>query len=441
MTNNQSADPSEGIVSEVPRAWCEEAPGAHLSGVEHKLVAGGGCVQGYVAPGFESLVDVFIQNFDRGELGAAFTVRQRGRLLVDIWGGKVHKDAQADWSRDTMAVFFSCTKMMSSLVILHLVDRGLLGLDTPLEQVWPELKAAQQGATLRMLLAHTIGLPAVATKLAPNAYDNPGVMAKILAQQDPFWEPGIRVGYQPITFGFLVAELVHRVAGCSIGAYFHKVFAGPLGLDLYLGMPEALYPRVAPIAPYRPGKGEPLSHVAQACKHIGSIQNLWMFNSGGWSIHSINEAAGLAVELPAANGVGTSRGLSALLSLLGDDQALARVGLSPETRARLNHVESATHKDATLLCATRFSLGFMKSIANYHDHLADHFEIGANAFGHVGHGGSFGFYDADAELSAAYIMNQQGPGILLNERGEALITATYTALGFQKTTAGAWLAP
>ena len=64
--------------------------------------------------------------------------------------------------------------------------------------------------------------------------------------------------------------------------------------------------------------------------------------------------------------------------------------------------------------------------------------ISEDAFGHVGAGGSFGFADPKAEMSFGYTMNRMGPGMLLTDRGQSLVDATYRALGYQSNASGVW---
>jgi CubicO group peptidase (beta-lactamase class C family) len=64
--------------------------------------------------------------------------------------------------------------------------------------------------------------------------------------------------------------------------------------------------------------------------------------------------------------------------------------------------------------------------------------LGDTAFGHVGMGGSIGFADPEAHLSFGYNMNRMGAGILLNDRGQALVDAAYTALGYRSNASGVW---
>jgi CubicO group peptidase (beta-lactamase class C family) len=89
-------------------------------------------------------------------------------------------------------------------------------------------------------------------------------------------------------------------------------------------------------------------------------------------------------------------------------------------------VSSAVNRDATLCIATRFAMGFMVSMDNRHVPEADSVLLGEHAFGHVGAGGSIGFADPAAGLAMGYVMNKQGKGILMNERGQGLVDAAYS---------------
>ena len=53
-------------------------------------------------------------------------------------------------------------------------------------------------------------------------------------------------------------------------------------------------------------------------------------------------------------------------------------------------------------------------------------------------GGSIGFADPQASLSFAYTMNRMGAGLLLTDRGQSLVDATYGSLGWRSDRSGAW---
>jgi len=119
----------------------------------------------------------------------------------------------------------------------------------------------------------------------------------------------------------------------------------------------------------------------------------------------------------------------------GGGQLVDRDGLD-----RMRRVSSAVNRDATLWIATRFAMGFMVSMDNRARPDKDSVILGEHAFGHVGAGGSIGFADPACALAFGYSMNRMGKGILLNERGQSLVDATYRVLGHRSSTSGSWMA-
>jgi CubicO group peptidase (beta-lactamase class C family) len=265
-------------------------------------------------------------------------------------------------------------------------------------------------------------------------------MTELLAAEEPFWKPGTRNGYHMVNFGWTVGEIVRRVSGRSLGTFFREEVAGPLGIDFWIGLPEEVEERVAPVIPYMPSPGEPLGTFVQTL--LGdpqSIPALSLLNVGGFDP---NCRAAHAAEIGGAGGISNARGLAGMYAPLADGGALDGVRLVDGRQlARMQEVAMATHEDATLLIPTRFGLGFMKSMDNRRRPAGDRDSVilSSAAFGHVGAGGSIGFADPAAGLAFGYSMNRMGHGILLNERGQALVDATYRALGYASNDAGVWL--
>ncbi|MCA8926939.1 MAG: beta-lactamase family protein [Alphaproteobacteria bacterium] len=401
-----------------------------------------GTVQGHVAPGFEAVADTFVANFaERGEVGASLSVRVRGEPVVDLWGGSADPQAGRAWQEDTVCTVFSCTKAATAFCAHLLAERGALDRDAPAADLWPELAAnGKDGLTLRMMLDHTAGLPALREKLKPDCLLDWDYMCEKLAAEAPFWEPGTRSSYHAVTFGYLVGEMVRRASGRSLGAYFAEEIAGPLGIDYWIGLPEAMEPRVAPILLYRPGKDEPRTPFMVEATKRGSVANLFVFNHGDWMAGGVNTRAGRAAEIGAAGGITNGRGLAGLFAAMTDEAAARPLGFSPETLAGFGQCSAASHADATLHVPVRFGPGFMLSMDNRKRVAGgDSVILGARAFGHVGAGGSLGFADPEAGLAFGYAMNRQGPGVFLNPRGQGLVDATYRALGYRTDAAGVWL--
>jgi len=183
-------------------------------------------VSGWVHPDYLPVAARFMNNFNGVELGASACVVVGGYRVVDLWGGQVAAGGDP-WQAQTVVPFYSCSKILTTLVCHQLIDSLGCDLDAPLSDVWPELKAARQGATLRMALNHTLGLPAMSEPLKQAAYEDHAYMAEQLAAQEPWWLPGSAVGYHPVTFGFVLNEWVLRVSGETIRQRFARLWAQP----------------------------------------------------------------------------------------------------------------------------------------------------------------------------------------------------------------------
>jgi CubicO group peptidase (beta-lactamase class C family) len=383
-----------------------------------------GRIEGEVAPGWEPVAEAFLANFrERGEAAASVHLRLRGEVVVDLWGG-----AAADGTvcgRDEVQVLFSCTKAASAVVLHLLAERGTIDLDAPAAEWWPELAAeGKESLTPRMILDHTAGLPAFREPVPADLLVNQEEAAARLAAQAPFWEPGSRTGYHALTYGVLLGELVRRADGRSLGRVFAEEVAGPLGLDLHIGLPESEEGRVLPIAVRRPSPEDPETPFTTAATTRGTITNLFVFNSGDWATKGLNTREGRAAEIPSAGGIGNARSLAGLF-----DALMAGRVLKPETVAGLSRCSSATHLDATLRTATRFGPGFMLAMEDRRKGgSGEALRIPPGAFGHTGAGGSLGFADPESGLAFGYAMTRMGFGLFLNPRGEALLEAARACL-------------
>ncbi|WP_228566186.1 serine hydrolase domain-containing protein [Nocardia sp. SYP-A9097] len=377
-------------------------------------------IYGEVDPAFDAVTAEFERNFaERGEVGASVCVILDGRPVVDLWGGVADPATGRAWERDTVGVVFSCTKAAVALCI-HLLSRsGEIDPNMPVSRVWPEFAANGKGdITIGMLLDHSAGIPVLSAPIGPKALQDWDFMTGRIAEQTPFWRPGTRHGYHPVTFGHTLGEVVRRVTGVSIGSFFATEIAEPMGLDFWIGLPEQIEPRIAPIITAAPGPTTPF--LEAALHQRGSIPNLFVFNSGDFARTGVNTRAGRAAEIPGANGVTNARGLARLYA-----GALQDPDLIPGER-----FPTSPGFDETLHMSTRFDRGFMRAMDN-HAALGDghSMRVGAHAYGHCGSGGSIGFADPAPRLSVGYTMNKLGHGTLLNERGQALVDAVYRSLG------------
>jgi CubicO group peptidase (beta-lactamase class C family) len=404
-------------------------------------------VQGNCKTGYERVAETFARNFaERGELGASVCLIVGGETVVDLWGGIADPKTNAPWRKDTVSIVFSCTKGATALCAHMLASRGRLDLDAPVTGLWPEFgRHGKERVSTRMMLDHSAAVPALREKVKDSGPYEWDYMTARLADEAPFWEPGTRNGYHGFTFGWTVGEMVRRASGKSLGAFFREEVAKPLGLDFWIGLPEAIEPRVAPIVAYAYRPEEAITpFMRDLATNKQSIPFLFYMNNGAWRAGGANSRAGHAAEIGAANGIANARGLAGMYAPLSQGGGKL---VDARTLVRMGEVSMATHDDATLRIPTRFALGFMKSMDNRKRSVAarvfgedcDSVILSSAAFGHVGAGGSLGFADPVAGFSFGYTMNKMGPGLLMNSRGQQLVDAAYLSLGYKNKDGGVWV--
>jgi len=392
---------------------------------------------------FERVREEFERNFkEREEVGASVCVTLEGETVVDLWGGIADIETNEPWKEDTVSIIYSSTKGATALCAHILASRGLLDIDAPVVKYWPEFgKAGKENVTVKMLLNHQAGLPHVRKPLPQGAFYDWDIMVHALEEQEPFWEPGTRHGYEFWVFGWLVGEVVRRVSGKSLGRFFQDEVAKPLGLDFWIGLPEEIEPRVSKIIMVNLQEMMD-TPFGQAVLDPNSIQGLCMTNDGGAMLAGVDARSFHAAEIGGAGGITNARGLAGMYAPLACGGSLKGVDLvDRDTLARMSAVSSATSQDMTTLIPARLSLGYWKSLDNRRQPpgMQDSAILSEDAFGHAGAGGSIGFADPRERMSFGYVMNKMGAGLGLNPRGQSLVDAAYISLGFRSNVSGSWL--
>ena len=285
-------------------------------------------VGGFVAPGFERVAAKFERNFTaRQEVGAAFAATLGGRPVVDLWGGLAAPERGEPWREDTAQVMFSGTKGLVAACLVLLMDRGLLSLDDAVADHWPEFAAhGKASVRVRDVVSHAARLPGLATRVTWQEATDDRRMAALLASQPQCEDERAASTYHAITFGWLCGELVRRVDGRSIGTFFAQEIAAPLGLDLWIGVPEHVEHRIARISVGATWSRAPIAR-ARPDSHDRLLASVYgnpvRFDPAGgfpW-----NEQAWLAAEVPGVNAVGTARSIARLYGEL--PALLSREGL------------------------------------------------------------------------------------------------------------------
>jgi len=368
---------------------------------------------------FAGVRSALARNFrDHGEVGAAVAITIEGRLVVDLWAGWADRIRTRPWQRDTLVNVFSVGKAMAALSLLVLVERGQVDLDAPAARYWPEFAArGKSEVTVRMLLCHRAGLPAIRRSLPRFAMYDWELMTSALAAEEPWWEPGRTHGYHVNTFGFLIGEIVRRVSGESIGAFFRREVAAPLGADFHFGIGPEHDQR---IADYLFGD-EPPEMVDDDDERQFLLRHVYLNPPGLSGFGTVNTRAWRAAEMPSTNGHASARAVARIYSVLACGGAIDGVRLLRTETIERAIAEASSGPDLVLRRPSRFGLGFQLTQPER--------PLGTNprSFGHFGAGGSLGFADPDAQLAFAYTMNQPGPR-WQNPRNRGLIDAVYASL-------------
>jgi CubicO group peptidase (beta-lactamase class C family) len=385
-------------------------------------------VSGIVKQGFEAVRQAFVENFERrNELGAACCVYYRGERVVDLWGGIRNQATGEPWEEDTMVIFFSTTKGLSAMAVALAHSRGWLDYDERVCVYWPEF--AQQGKdqiTVRQLLAHQAGLFVLDERPTKELVADLDRLAVVLARQKPVWPPGLRQGYHGITLGFYQSELLRRVDPDhrSVGRFFQDEIATPLGLDLYIRLPEEIPDsRLARLSRPTGVTWDMFTMpIAVTLAGLNPRSNLRRCLVGSEVPEQSDRVYARNLEVPSGGGVGTARSLARAYSAFATGGS--EIGLREETlRQLMAPAIPPAHgfRDQCLKVQVQFSLGFAKL------GVEDPF-IDPGAFGHFGAGGSLGFADPHAQVGYGYIPNRflmsfQDP------RDIALRTALYRSIG------------
>ena len=382
-------------------------------------------VEGTCDPKFNRVKDAFVENFEkRNEVGAAAAVVLDGKSVVDIWAGHADREKTRPWTRDTLVNVYSTTKGVTAICAHRLADKGLLDIDAPVAKYWPEFaQAGKDKLPVRYLLSHRAGMAAVRKPLDDDALFNWNKMTTALAEQEPWWEPGTKHGYHALTFGHLVGEVIRRITGKTPGTYLREEIAGPLGLDLHIGLDAKDDARTGDmIAMPPPGPGEP-NLFAEVMKNPESVAfKAFMNPPGGMRPGLVNTREWRAAEIPAANGHTTAHSLAKLYGTLARGGELDGVRVMSKEQVAQCSIEQSSGPDALLIINTRFSLGFMMSQPGA--------SLGPNAksFGHPGAGGSLGYADPEAKIGFGYTMNKMHASLLIDPRATALIDAVYASM-------------
>ena len=375
-------------------------------------------IKGYCEDRFESVKEEFQKNFENDlEVGASFAVTIEGKHVIDIWGGYADAEKTRPWEQDTIVNVYSTTKVMTSICIHILVDRGLLDLDAPVANYWPEFtQAGKENLPVKYLLSHTSGIAGWDKKFRTKKLYNWDLMVELLAAQKPWWEPGTKSGYHTVTFGYLLGELIRRITNKTVGTFFQEEVADPLNADFHIGVPEDQFGRIADLVPPPPIDLSTFGEIDPKSVAMRSLTNPMI------DVLDTRTREWRMAEIPAANGHGNARSVSRVTAALACGGQLDGVRILSEKAIRRSIEEQSYGIDLVLNTPIRFGLGWGLQ--------SKEIPIGPNEnlFYWGGYGGSVVAVDLDEKMSIAYVMNKMVSTLTGDPRSENLINVLYQAI-------------
>jgi CubicO group peptidase (beta-lactamase class C family) len=378
-------------------------------------------IHGTCDTAFHAVRDAFQNNFvEHGEIGASVCITVNGSKVVDLWGGFSSPQKTHPWQEDQLVNAFSIGKGITAVVAAQCVALGLITYDTRVASIWPEFAVnGKESLTLRDLLGHRAGLPALRTRLPQNAMFNWKLMTECLAAETPWWAPGQEHGYHVNTYGFLVGEFLRRATSKSVGQLISELIATPLKAEIFLGTPSHLHSRIAdyewPNDPFP--EAEPAGLDEEQLLQFNTYYNPSGLSGAG----VVNTAPWRLAEMPSTNVHASARAISALYTSLAHGGTHNKVSLLPQAILDIASSEVSMGDDKILHRTSRFAHGFQLPIPERG------FGPNVESFGHFGAGGSVGFCDPVTKIGFGYVMNQMGPR-WQNPRNRALIDSLYSAL-------------
>lgn len=367
--------------------------------------------EGTVAEGFESVRDAFAEAQSHDEGGAQLCVYRHGKRVVDIWAG-TDKLKNRPYTADTITILMSCTKAVAAICVHMLAQRGLIDYDAPVARYWPEFAAKGKASiTVRDVLAHRAGLMAFDEEsgigFGRELFDWDRCTAA-LANMEPWWKPGTAYSYHALTFGYLAGEIVRRVSGKTVGEFCAAEIAGPLKLDLWIGLPPEQEDRVAPhILPPNQLTAEQARALFSGLgldmnsRPVRAVFNFATTSAEGLNLINTREAH--AAQMPFGNGLANARSMAKMYAAcIGEIDGIRLLTPPTVERVRESQDEEISAPEALKPLAgpapQRFGLGFElpRSIEPM---------LGEGSFGHGGAGGRMAFAHPESGAAVAYVCN------------------------------------
>jgi CubicO group peptidase (beta-lactamase class C family) len=356
-------------------------------------------IEGFAAPGWGGVADALADALAVAGGGASVCVYQAGQPVADLAAGIADPATGRACTPGTLQPFMSVSKGIVAIAVNMLADTGVIDLEAPVARYWPEFaQAGKQDIPVRWLLTHQAGLAALDRPVPVEELLSWTPVITALEQQRPNWPPGTAHGYHSMTYGFLLGELIRRTTGQFPGDWIAGNVSGPLGAEVYLGLPARLRGAVAPVLPFRPlphGQATTVRMQPATLPYRAAVG----FTIPPLSPLAVNEPQIQAAQLPAANGIGSARGLARVFAaVIGEVDGVRLLSAAAMDNARREQVRGP---DLAAAAMAESALGLGFNLPTPERPLG-----GPGSFGTVGLGGCRAWALPEAGLAFAYLPTQ-----------------------------------
>jgi CubicO group peptidase (beta-lactamase class C family) len=347
------------------------------------------------ATGLERVRQLFDAHLDAGlHHGAQLAVYDGTDHVLDVAGGVTGPDG-GETTPARRHLLFSCTKPYAGACLHHLRDRGLVAYDDPVVEHWPTFDRGDDrkaDVTVRHVLSHQAGLPTTGFEGRPDEWGDWEAAVEAMEGAELSFPPGETAAYHSLSYGFLVGELVRRIAGTPVDEYAREHVFDPLGMDeTSIGLPDGVgSDEVATLVGFAP---------YDSCRASGAGLELDTKDAA----ELFNRESVQRAVVPAATGIGTAHDVARFYACLVNGGSLDGVRiLSEETVTEATALQIQVERDATLGVPRRYALGFERAgtVWDKYGTLAP-----GSTFGHGGLGSIVGWGDAEDGVAMAYVTN------------------------------------
>lgn len=324
------------------------------------------------------------------ERGLQVAVYHNGEVVVDAVAGVADPETGRPVAHDTPFFSYSIGKGVAATVVHVLAERRVLDYDMRIVELWPEFGVhGKQRITLRHALSQSAGVPGLPDGLTVEDLCDWEKMCAIVADEKPWWEPGEKIGYHAITWGYIVGEIIHRATGKSIPEVLREEIAEPLGVagELYFAVPASEQGRLAQLED-APGSEEMFGELPPDSPIFRLGPDLTAEHANRSEVRSANILAG---------GTVTARAVARMYAaLLGEVDGVRLI--SPERLREVSAV-AMSGPDQVFGFPTTWGLGY--SIGQFMSNAQETQHV----FGVGGIGGSYAYADKDTGTTFALTKN------------------------------------